>query len=46
MLSFSVTPNTDFKGMPLFDIECLRNDTRQRHSEVVWVWVCFCFTIC
>jgi len=27
-----MTPNSDFKGIPLFDVEYLRNSTRQRHS--------------
>jgi len=24
-----MTPNPDFKGMPIFNVEYLRNDTRQ-----------------
>jgi len=27
-----MTPKPDFKGMPLFDIEYLRNDTRQTYA--------------
>ena len=35
MVVFSITlnnPNQDFKGMPLFDVEYLRNDRRYRHA--------------
>jgi len=28
-----MTSNPDFKGMPLSDIECLRNDTKQTHGH-------------